>query len=116
MSFQNTAANIYKNNIMIVTGCKNSSPESKPKEIVCWNYMIFDIDVFQGELKLKVQSISNYESFESVFLNLLNKHAPLKKKFVRGNQATYMTKQLRKAIMRLSELESKYFKNSTIEN
>ena len=95
---------------------KNSSPESKPKEIVCWNYMIFDIDVFQGELKLKVQSISNYESFESVFLNLLNKHAPLKKKFVRGNQATYMTKQLRKAIMRLSELESKYFKNSTIEN
>ena len=72
--------------------------------------MIFDIDVFQGELKLKVQSISNYESFESVFLNLLNKHAPLKKKFVRGNQATYMTKQLRKAIMRLSELESKLLK------
>ena len=72
--------------------------------------MIFDIDVFQGELKLKVQSISNYESFESVFLNLLNKHAPLKKKFVRGNQATYMTKQLRKAIMRLSELESKFLK------
>ena len=51
--------------------------------------MIFDIDVFQGELKLKVQSISNYESFESVFLNLLNKHAPLKKKFVRGNQETF---------------------------
>ena len=72
--------------------------------------MIFDIDVFQGELKLKVQSISNYESFESVFLNLLNKHAPLKKNFVRGNQATYMTKQLRKAIMRLSELESKFLK------
>ena len=72
--------------------------------------MIFDIDVFQGELKLKVQSISNYESFESVFLNLLNKHTPLKKKFVRGNQATYMTKQLRKAIMRLSELESKFLK------
>ena len=38
--------------------------------------------------------------------SLLDKHAPLKKKFVRGNQATYMTKQLRKAIMRRSKLES----------
>ena len=47
---------------------------------------------------------------------MLDKHAPLKKKFVRGNQAPYMTKQLRKTIMRRSELESKYLKNKTIDN
>ena len=57
--------------------------------------MKFDIDAFQGELWFKLQSINNYESFESVFLCALNKHTPLKKKFVRGNQATYTTKQLR---------------------
>lgn len=58
----------------------------------------------------------DYESFESVFLSVLNKHAPLKKTFVRGNQAPYMTKQLRKAIMRSSKLESKQLKNRTIDN
>ena len=42
--------------------------------------------------------------------------APLKKKFVRGNHASYMTKQLRKAIMRSSKLESKQLKNRTIDN
>ena len=57
--------------------------------------MKFDIDAFQSELWFKLQSINNYESFESVFLCALNKHTPLKKKFVRGNQATYTTKQLR---------------------
>ena len=37
---------------------------------------------------------------------MLGKHAPLKRNFVIGNQASYMTKQLRKAIMRRSKLES----------
>ena len=78
--------------------------------------MKFDIDAFQGELKLKLRSIDNYESFEGVLLSVLNKHEPLKKKFVRENQAPYMTIQLRKSIMMRSELESKYLKNRTIDN
>ena len=76
--------------------------------------MKFDIDTFQGELKFKLQSINNYESFQRVFLSMLNKHASLRKKFVRGNQAPYVTKQLQKAIMR--KLESKYLKNRTTDN
>ena len=34
--------------------------------------MKLDIDAFQGELKLELQSINNYESFESVFVSVLN--------------------------------------------
>ena len=37
----------------------------------------------------------------------------MKKKLVRANQAAYMTKVLHKAIMRRSELETKYFKLKT---
>ena len=77
--------------------------------------MKFDIDAFHGESKLKLQSINNSESFESMFLSVLNKHVPLTKKFARRNKAPYMTKHLRKAIMRRSELESKYFKNGAID-
>ena len=119
MGFQNTTAvaiGLSDFHKIIVTVCKNSFPKSKPKEIIYRNYKNFDTDAFQCELKLKLQSINNYESFESVFLSVLNKHAPLKKKFLRGNPAPYMTKQLRKAIMRRSELESKYLKNRTVDN
>ena len=44
---------------------------------------------------------------------MLNKHAPLRKKFLRANHARYITKTLRKAIMRRSQLETKYLKTKT---
>ena len=46
----------------------------------------------------------------------MNIHAPIKKKLLRANHVPYMTKALRKAIMKRSELESKYVKNKTNEN
>ena len=119
MSFQNTttpATGLSDFHKMIVTVCKTSFQKPKPKEIVYRNYKKFDRHIFKDELKLKLESITNYESFEDVFLTILNKHAPLKKNVLRFNQAPYMTKALHKAIMRRSELESKYFKNKTNEN
>ena len=55
----------------------------------------------------------NYQEFDKTFIESLNKHAPMKKKLVKANQAAYMTKVLHKAIMRRSELETKYFKLKT---
>ena len=40
-----------------------------------------------------------YDIFTSIFRRVLDKHAPLKMKKFRGNQAKFMTKELRKAIM-----------------
>ena len=51
-----------------------------------------------------------------MFLNVLQRHAPLKTKVVRANHAPYMNRTLRKAIMKRSELERKYLKNRTNEN
>ena len=47
---------------------------------------------------------------EKTFIEILNKPALMKKKMVRGNQAPYMMKSLRKATMRRSELENICFK------
>ena len=55
----------------------------------------------------------NYQEFDKTFTEILNKHALMKNKLVKANQAPYMTKALRKAIMRRSELETKYFKLKT---
>ena len=66
--------------------------------------------------RLNLQSIKSYESFEQVFLEVSIEHALLKKKFLRANHLPYMTKSLRKAIMRQYGLEIKYLKNRVIEN
>ena len=58
----------------------------------------------------------SYHSFEKDFLIILNREAPLKKKLIRGSHAPYMTKALKKAIMKRSELETKYLKNESIQN
>ena len=44
--------------------------------------------------------------FLTTFIEVLNKHAPLRKKSLRANHTPYITKTLRKAIMRKSQLES----------
>ena len=41
---------------------------------------------------------------------VLNKHAPLKSRVIRGNQAPFMKKEVSKAIMTRSQLETKYNK------
>ena len=46
----------------------------------------------------------------------MNTHAPIKGKLLGADHVPYMTKALRKAIMKRSELESKYVKNKTNEN
>ena len=67
--------------------------------------------------KLKVGAVdATYETFHNVYLNVLNKHAPIKPKVIRGNQAPYITKAYRKTVMKRSELKTKYLKNSTFEN
>ena len=49
----------------------------------------------------------NYRSLTKTFLTILNKHAPLKKKIVRGNQAHFMTEEFQKAIYTRSRLKKK---------
>ena len=44
---------------------------------------------------------------------MLNKHAPLRKKFLRPNHASFIAKTLRKAIMSKTQLETKYLKAKT---
>merc|ERR1712208_258995 len=56
-----------------------------------------------------------YNLFEQIFLQILEKHTPTKKKTVRQNNKPYMTKTLRKAIMRRSVLWNKFLKDKTVE-
>ena len=50
------------------------------------------------------------------FLGLANKHAPLKKKFVRGNNAPFMNREFQKEIYVRSRLRNKYWVEPSAEN
>ena len=49
-------------------------------------------------------------------IKILNKHAPIKKKYKRCNQMPFVTKDLSKAIMKRSKLRNNYLKNKTDAN
>ena len=93
-----------------------SFPKSAPKKIIYRNYKNFNSKSFKSDLKKQLKYTKPYESFENVFLNILQRHAPLKTKVVSANHAPYMNRILRKAIMKRSELERKYLKNRASEN
>ena len=103
---------------MCITVLKTTFQKAHPKEIFYRDYKSFIEDDFREHLKEKLTNTESYEyeTFETNFLEVLNKHAPIKKKFVRANHAPYMTKTLRKAIMRRSALENKYYKDHSVQN
>ena len=57
-----------------------------------------------------------YKSFSDTFKANVNKHAPLKEKILKGNNAIFMIKELRKAIMNRSRLKKKYQDWPSTEN
>ena len=54
--------------------------------------------------------------FQSIFLETLHKHAPIKKKILRFNDNPFMTKALRKAIMHRSKLKNIFHKTRAKED
>ena len=113
-SFQTTA--VFNNDLsdfhkMPVTVLKTHFSKQIPKQITYRCYKNFDPNIFKNEVKKVLANKSDtYESFEELFLKVLDSQAPLKKKTIRANHAPYITKVLRKAIMKRSQLKSKYYK------
>ena len=49
-------------------------------------------------------------------MEVVNRHAPLKEKFLRANNAPFMNKALSKAVMNRSRLHNKFLKKPTLDN
>ena len=120
MSFQNTGVlNIGCSDFhkMTITVMKTKFNKSKPKEITYRNYKHFNENYFKNELKQCLGATNiKYIEFEEIFLNVLEKFAPIKKKIIRGNHAPYMNKILRKATMRRTQLQNIYYKSKSNED
>ena len=103
---------------LISTVAKSGSFKGRPREKIYRSYRSFNIETFKKTLSDKLSRLesNSYSEFEKAFLTVLNKQAPLKTKFIRHNNNPFMTKELRKAIMKRSQLKNTYNKNHNYEN
>ena len=97
---------------MAVTVMKTTFPKAKPKVVQYHDYKNFNLQNFRRDLRSKIREepINTYDAFEDIFMLTLNNHAPQKSKVLRANDKPFMTKALRKAIMRRSALKNKFYK------
>ena len=91
--------------------------EQKPKIIRYRNYKTFNANLFKEELNNELLSVDNNNAelveFTNTVLSVLDKHAPIKRKYIRANNSAFMTKELRSAIMQRSKLRQKILKERT---
>ena len=106
---------------LIISSLKSRFQRLPPKKLVYRDKKKFNEELYLRDLKLlNFEEICSSENAYSILSEkvgeVINKHAPLKTKFLRGNNAPFMTKQLRKAIMNRSRLTNKYNKWKSREN
>ena len=80
------------------------------------SYNNYNKEQFENVLKQRLASSSHFEEFFDKFLATLNENAPLKKKKIRYNHQVFMSKTLRKAIMKRSKLRNIFNKKRSSES
>ena len=82
---------------------KSCFKKEEPKVIIDRDYKYFDNEMFSNELENELSKIGSltltYDIFKNVCMNVINKHAPLKRNYIRANQTEYMDKELVKGTL-----------------
>ena len=93
---------------------KTHFPRLKPNIANYRDYESFVNDYFRSELLQEINSsgsdLINFKDLQYTLQRAQDKHAPLKKRYVRANQQNFMDKELNQAIMVRSKLRNKYLK------
>ena len=91
-----------------------------PKIINYRSYKNFNENLFRDELRNILQYSNNInmncDEFKEIFMGVLNKHAPIIIKCIRGNNAPLTNKKLSKPFMNRSKMKNKFNKNPSKRN
>ncbi len=100
---------------MTITVLKRYFKKRDPITVKYRNYKLFDSDKFRHDIEIGIEKLNtlSIKDFNNVFMTVLNSHAPIKTKILRGNNAPFMNKTLSKEFMHRSKLKNKYHKNPT---
>ena len=97
---------VSDHHILIFSFLKTTFTKMPPSKLQYRNYKKFEVHSFLQDVEQLPEKIS-YTEWEKDFVKTLNKHAPLKTKVIQGNHKSFMTKNLRKAIMKRSALKKR---------
>ena len=83
--------------------------KEKPKIIQYRKYKDSPNEAFMHELESALSRFCQISlgTFKSTVDNILQKHAPIKKRYVRANKASFMNSKIHKEIMRMTRLRNK---------
>ena len=114
-SFHNTC--LYETGLsdfhkVVVTILQTSFEPLPPKIIKYRNYKNLMKMNSNFYVKINTDDIT-VDIIKMTFLNVLNKFAPLKKKYLRANHSRFVNKELNKAIIQRSRLRNAYLKDKT---
>ena len=84
---------------LIFTIIKAKYERFPPKIANYRDYKNFDTKTFKVRLELTLKNTTFFEGLKKISIDLLNKFAPCKCKYLRANHSKFMTKELSKAIM-----------------
>ena len=96
---------------MTISVMKIFYKKQRPNIIRYRNYKNFNNELFISdveELTSKYNEPLKFESFKNIVDKILEKHALMKKRFVRANQAPFVNKKISKEIMKRSRLRNKF--------
>ena len=125
LSFQKTHASetgLSDYHKVITTFFKTNFSCQRPKVLSYRNYKNFDGSKFLNALNKTSITFDNenpnqnYNVLSNRFSEVINVHAPLKTKVVRGNDAPSVDKQLRKAIYTRTRFKNKIHENPSKED
>ena len=103
---------------LVSTILKTGVVKGPPQVKIYRSYKNFDLDSFNNTLEYKIKNLSSndYDNLKKTFEDTLNIFAPLKKKTLRNNHSPFMTKELRKEIMKRSRLKRIYNRNKRYQD
>ena len=106
--------------LLTVTVLKTSFRKKPPKVVRYRDYKYYSRTKFQNDLNFSLAGIDlnrmSNDEYVALLLGILNKHAPLKVKYIRGNNQPFMTKELRKEHMKRTKLRNKFRKDKNKTN
>ena len=103
---------ISDHHMMIYTMLKTTFQKLPPKTLKYRDYKSFDETTFLSHLVHEISSIQpgDFSILNSCISKIIDQHAPVKTKLIRGNNKPHMNKELRKEMMKRAELKKKAHK------
>ena len=105
---------------LVVTVLNEKHEWMPPKVIQYRNYKKFDYAIFNNNLHKQTKILNflelDFATIRKIFMKILDKFVPLRKKYIIANHSKFVTKELSKAITLRSKLRNQFLKTETQES